>query len=175
MADSDWLRSRARSYVDVPPKSCPIASSLGQEKKRLLTVRPSAHRAASASRIAGEQVSPQPDGLDHRLRPTRFVQLAPQAADARVDGTVEPVVVDPPHHAQDLVARDDAALPRGEQPQDVEVARGELEGPAGDGRAAAPGIDLQPACGELRFLGRARRRIASILASSTRGSTGFTT
>src|SRR5690348_840248 len=101
------------------------------------------------STFPGEEVTPQADGLDHRLGATGLEELAAQAADARVDRAVEPVVVDAAHHAQDLVARDDVALARGEQPQDVEVAGGELDRVLVDGGRAARAVDGEAAGGEL--------------------------
>src|SRR5471030_1380547 len=100
------------------------------------------------SLAAGEQVPPQAHGLDHRFGAARVLELAPQPADARVDRAIEAVVVDAPHHAQDLVARDHVSLARGEEPQDVEVARGEIDGARVDRRGAARAVDEEPAGGE---------------------------
>ncbi len=92
----------------------------------------------------------------------RVLELAAQAADARVDRAVEAVVVDAAHHAQDLVARDHGSMARGEQPQDVEVAGGELDLVAVERGRAARAVDLD-AAGAQRRLGRgagARARAA---------------
>src|SRR5438477_12358936 len=91
--------------------------------------------------LGGEEIASQAHRLDHRFRAAGFGELAAQPADARVDRAVEPVVVDAAHDAQDVVARHHAPGLRGEQPQDVEVAGGELEGAAVDRDGAPPAAD----------------------------------
>src|SRR5579862_1001904 len=104
-----------------------------------------------ASGVAGEQVPSQAHGLDHRLGTARVLELAAKPADARVDGTVEAVVVDASHDAQDFIARDDSAVARGEKPQDVEVAGGELDGARVQRGRAARAVDGEAAHRERRF------------------------
>src|SRR5688572_15438047 len=106
-----------------------------------------------ASALAGEEIPPQADGFDHRLGAARLLELAAQAADARVDRAVEAVVVDSAHHAQDLVARDDVALARSQKPEDVEVPGGELHHLVVDGGGPARAVDGEPPGGEARLPG----------------------
>src|SRR6478735_6135671 len=110
-----------------------------------------------ASAFAGEEIPAQTHRLDHRLGAARLLQLAAQAADARVDRAVEPVVVDAAHDAQDLVPRDDVALARSEEPEDVDVAGGELYAVPVERGGALGGVDRQAPGRELRVAGLGRR------------------
>src|ERR1700693_5533428 len=109
------------------------------------------------SLAAGEQIPPQAHGLDHRFGAPRILELAAQAADARVDRAVEPVVVDAANDAQDLVASHHLSLARGEEPQDVEVAGGEFHRPRVDLRGAPRAVDAQPPGGKPLLAAFARR------------------
>src|SRR3954470_14535764 len=77
-----------------------------------------------------EQAPHVADGLDALVAFGEVAELAAQAIDATVDGTVGAVVVEAAQLVEDLVAREHAAGVARKQPEEVEFGAGEIDGRA---------------------------------------------
>jgi hypothetical protein len=104
--------------------------------------------------MLAEQIALAAHGLDARGVFRVVTELAAQPRDARIDRSVEAVETDATQFLEQIVARQDAAGVAGEQPQQVELRRREVDAVVAELRAARRLADAEPAEGQLSRLAR---------------------
>jgi hypothetical protein len=103
---------------------------------------------ASYQLVGAEKITHVADGLDALGARSEVAELAAQAVDAAIDRAVGAVVVEAAKLLQDVVAGEDLARVAREQPEHVELRRGELDGLAGHAHFTRGIVDLELAEGE---------------------------